>query len=206
MRKFVSYGPVNPNSDYYAPREALIERTLTHLVGGSELEGGHYITVWGPRQTGKTWLMQQILWRLHTEPAYQDFAAVKINLQTLKEEHDLAQVFQAITAKLGQALGLVLPPPETRRGFESLLAKEVLKQPLILILDEFDALEDSVMSGVVDAFRNIYLSRRDQLMTPPAQKDYLLHGLALIGVRAVLGSKISVDRSLTYSIVYMCPT
>ena len=54
MRRFSSYGPLRPNLHYYAPRDALLESAYTQLIGEIPDEGGHYITVWAPRQTGKT--------------------------------------------------------------------------------------------------------------------------------------------------------
>ena len=59
MRKFWSYGPVNTNLHYYVPRTELIERALVQLIGEDPNEGGHYITVWAPRQAGKTWVMRR---------------------------------------------------------------------------------------------------------------------------------------------------
>ncbi len=53
MRKFSSYGPVDTRLHYYAPRQALIERAYTQMVGEDPTLGGHYITVWGPRQTAR---------------------------------------------------------------------------------------------------------------------------------------------------------
>ncbi len=47
-RKFSSYGPVDTNLHYYAPRKELIEKTYVHLT---DEHIGHYITVWGSRQT-----------------------------------------------------------------------------------------------------------------------------------------------------------
>jgi len=54
----------------------------------------------------------------------------------------------------------------------------------------------------VGVLRNIYVRRYDQADRPTAERDYLLHGVALIGVRAVLGvenprgSPFNVQRSL----------
>jgi hypothetical protein len=65
-------------------------------------------------------------------------------------------------------------------------------KPLILLIDEFDSLPPSVVERLVTAFRKIYLAR----------ESYVLHGLALVGVRAVLGveskrgSPFNVQRSL----------
>jgi predicted AAA+ superfamily ATPase len=61
MRKFSSYGPVDADLHYYVPRQELIDRAYTQLVGEDPVEGGHYITVWAPRQRGKTWIMQQVV-------------------------------------------------------------------------------------------------------------------------------------------------
>lgn len=61
MRTFVSYGPVDVDAHYYAPRTALIDFAYHQLLGENPERGGHYVTVWAPRQTGKTWIMQQAL-------------------------------------------------------------------------------------------------------------------------------------------------
>ncbi|MCP4349120.1 MAG: hypothetical protein GY795_26870, partial [Desulfobacterales bacterium] len=57
MRHFHSYGPVDCRLHFCVERRELIEKCTEQLVGIPE-EGGHYFTMWGPRQTGKTWLMR----------------------------------------------------------------------------------------------------------------------------------------------------
>ena len=64
MRKFSSYGPVDTELHYYVPRKALIEQAVSLLVGENPNKGGHYTTVWAPRQRGKSWVMQQTLQRV----------------------------------------------------------------------------------------------------------------------------------------------
>ncbi len=71
MRRFSSHGPVNNKLNYYAPREELSIRACTQLLGEDPSEGGHYITVWAPRQTGKTWVMQQVMLRLKKDPRFE---------------------------------------------------------------------------------------------------------------------------------------
>ena len=61
MRKFFSYGPIDIDLHYYAPRNTLFDKAYTQLIGENPEKGGHYVTAWAPRQTGKTWLMQQIV-------------------------------------------------------------------------------------------------------------------------------------------------
>ncbi len=202
MRKFSSYGPLNTKLHYYAPRTGLIDQALTLLLGEQPDEGGHYITVWAPRQTGKTWVMQQVLFRLRNEPQYNKFDVLKINLEHLKMEQDVTGVVQAIAGEIIKGLGIENVTVNQVKELYHLFEKGLLKKPLILILDEFDALSQEAISGLVGVFRNIYNQRRDDVDKPTEGKAYLLHGVALIGVRAVLGvenvtgSPFNVQRSL----------
>ena len=59
MRTFFSYGPVDCEEHFCVPRKELIDRCVSQLVGNIE-KGGHYFTIWAPRQTGKTWLMREV--------------------------------------------------------------------------------------------------------------------------------------------------
>ncbi|MCP4136863.1 MAG: hypothetical protein GY754_38185, partial [bacterium] len=93
MRKFSSYGPVNKTLHYYVPREELINRAYTQLVGEIPEEGGHYITVWASRQAGKTWVMQQVIKKIKEYGAF-EFGI--ITMQSAKYEtkdEDVLDVF-----------------------------------------------------------------------------------------------------------------
>lgn len=199
MRTFSSYGPVNAKIHYYAPRTELLDYGYRQIVGSNPEEGGHYITVWAPRQTGKSWALREILFRLEKD---EKFDALKINLEVLKTETDIENVLAYIREDIERGLGTQVPARDTPKDFQNIFAKGVLKKPLILILDEFDALNEDVISAIVSIFRNIYTTIQDQSNRPTDQKDYLLHGVALIGVRSVLGvenvkgSPFNVQRSL----------
>ncbi len=103
---------------------------------------------------------------------------------------------------LTERLQLEMAPVQNPEQFYQVFKQGVLKKPLILILDEFDALLEQAISGIAGVFRNIYNQRRDEFNQPTEQKSYLLHGVALIGVRSVLGvenvtgSPFNVQRSL----------
>jgi hypothetical protein len=84
---------VDTDVHYYAPREELIEKAYTQLMGNNPQKGGHYITVWAPRQCGKTWVMQQILVQLQKNPR---FDVLKINLEHLKEVEDASAATVAL--------------------------------------------------------------------------------------------------------------
>ncbi len=199
MRKFSSYGPVDKDLHYYVPRQALVDFALHQLRGESPVKGGHYITVWAPRQRGKTWVMREVLWKLQEEPY---FDVVVLSLQDLSGIQDPVKVMQFISndllEKLGQPSFTIAAPKEFARVFH----REVLLKPLILILDEFDTLSEEAIAAIAGVFRNVYVSRQYQSGLPSDERDYLLHGVALIGVRSVLGienqrgSPFNVQRSL----------
>jgi len=169
------------------------------LLGDPLAEGGHYITVWAPRQAGKTWTMQQVLWRLQED---ERFDVLKINLEYLKRTTDVDRIVRVIAQEIIEGLGLEGIAVETLDEFYTVFKNGVLNKPLILILDEFDALKPEAISGLASVFRNVYNVRLDEGRTPTDEKSYLLHGLSLIGVRAVLGvesqtgSPFNVQRSM----------
>ena len=199
MRRFSSYGPPNKKLHYYVPRDAICAHALTQLKGEELDEGGHYITIWAPRQTGKSWIMQEVLFTLQQETP---FDVVYLPLQHLSNVTDINRVAQILGQKLREKLGLENLSINTLEEFDLLFKRTTLNKPLILILDEFDGLDESVIAGVVGFFRDIYHSRQNQLDKSTAEKDYLLHSLALIGVRTVLGienlksSPFNIQRSV----------
>ena len=199
MRKFSSYGPPNNKLHYYAPRETLITNAIMQLKGELPDEGGHYMTIWAPRQTGKTWIMREVFLKLQQET---QFDVVILGLQFLDGVTDVNRVAQLFARELMKKLNLDEIPVETLEDLSLLFERGTLSKPLILILDEFDALEHAAISRFVSVFRHIYTTRQSQVDKLTGEKDYLLHSLALIGVRAVLGvenrrgSPFNVQRSV----------
>jgi len=143
--------------------------------------------------------MREVYLLLKTESR---FDVVILSLQHLGTTTDAMLALQAISRYLDDKLSLEKVAVKTVDDFYRRFKKGVLIKPLILILDEFDALPENAISELVGVFRNIYISRQYQSDKPSADKDYLLHGVALIGVRAVLGvenvtgSPFNVQRSL----------
>ena len=184
MRRFSSYGPIDTDLHYYAPRTELIDHAVSQLLGERPEKGGHYITVWAPRQTGKSGTLKEALFRLREDKR---FDVLKINLEVLKTEEDIGEIFDYIEEKMVWKLDKEYTGAVSQKQFENLFKKGKLDKPLILILDEFDALSEDAISAIVGAFRNIYMVRQEQSDKPTEEKDYLLHSVALIGVRSVLG-------------------
>ena len=194
MRRFHSYGPVDCEEHFCVPRTGLIQECLDQLVGHPQ-KGGHYFTIWAPRQTGKTWLMRQVQQRVKND--YLDtFIVGSMSMQgvVLKDDDPPEAFFECVPRLFRDSLGVQVPQPGSWAEWTDLFSKHthVLDRPTILFFDEFDSLPIQVIDQLVTLFRDMYMSR----------SNYLLHGLALIGVRAVLGvgsergSPFNVQRSL----------
>jgi len=191
MRHFCSYGPVDCKAHFCVQRQALIAKGVELLIGNPE-KGGHYFTIWAPRQTGKTWLMRQLEQAI--EQQYPEkFTLLNFSLGGLRgmeEETHFPLAF-------GRLLKTELPShPEVNNwdDFRRLFSKNegLWDRPLILLIDEVDTLPLALIDLMVAQFRELYLNRQNNW----------LHGLALVGVRAVLGiesqrgSPFNIQRSL----------
>ena len=194
MRRFFSYGPVDCEEHFCVPRKELIDKCISQLVGKIE-KGGHYFTIWAPRQTGKTWLMRQV--KQEIENRYSDkFTLGMMSMQgvVLKDDEKTERFLDKVSDLILNAFDMEIESPANWEGFRLLFHKRkgIFKRPVILFIDEFDSLPSKVIDQLVTLFRDIYLNR----------ESYLLHGLALIGVRAVLGvesergSPFNIQRSL----------
>jgi len=194
MRKFNSYGPIDKRYHYFVDRKKLIENCTEQLVGIPE-KGGHYFTVWAPRQTGKTWIIQQSVHQI--KKIYNDtFVVGLISMQGFdqsKSNEPNALFFKRFQNVMNTTFDLNIKEIISWEQWLELFDKQrgLFKKPLILFIDEFDKLPNDIIDQAVSMFRDMYLSRN----------DYMLHGLALVGVRAVLGvdskkgSPFNVQRS-----------
>ncbi len=137
MRTFSSYGPIDTTLHYYAPRKELLDFGYRQLIGRNPEKGGHYITVWAPRQTGKTWAFNNIFAKIRTDKR---FDVVKVELEALKTEKKVSSVLSYIRDDIAYDLNKSIAKAETPEQFQKIFFKKSLDKPLILILDEFDAL------------------------------------------------------------------
>ena len=198
MRTFSSYGPLEKKAHFYAPRESLIQNAQRQLIGSDVEESGHYITVWAPRQCGKTWIMNEVYRRLLDNDR---FHVLKLELEYLKAEEGWNTIIEAIGETISEKTGLRVRKCSEAKDFQRLFRGDILGKPLVLILDEFDALNEEAIGQIVGVFRNVYNERRLD-PNPPDKKKFLLHGVALIGVPSVLGvenakgSPFNVQRSI----------
>jgi hypothetical protein len=198
MRKFSSCGPIDLDLNYYVPRQTLIDTTVRHLVGDDPKSGGHYLTLWGPPQCGKSWVMQQAMHQIRTDPRYSGFDVLTINLKHCKDESATDNIIHWLAKNMLESLTLTPLTVTSLSDFEAIFRQGVLQKPLILVLDDFSRLPTHVISNIVSVFRSIYNTRSEQPDKPSAAKSYLLHGLALVGIHSVVG--LDGGRSLPFNI------
>jgi len=180
MRTFHSYGPVDNEDHFCVDRKEMIERCTSQLVGKQE-KSGHYFTIWAPRQTGKTWLIRECVKEI--QKTYKDkYIVGDISMQAIaiEEKDDPTDIFfqrwqSVMSNEFNIDVGILDNWENWIKCFEK--STGLFNKPLILIIDEFDKLPNQLIDQIVSMFRDIYLSRN----------NYMLHGLALVGVRAVLG-------------------
>ena len=110
MRRFHSYGPVDGKHHFCVQRKELVEQCLAQLVGIPD-EGGHYFTIWAPRQTGKTWLMRQVKQEIAARYPNQ-FALFNFSLGSLRGLKDGEPPDRQPSSTMGGAD--VLGPNQTR--------------------------------------------------------------------------------------------
>ncbi len=198
MRHFHSYGPVSSKRHFCVARNNLIKQCTEQLVGDPQ-DGGHYFTIWAPRQTGKTWLMRQAEKEICLHYP-KNFDLYTFSLGSLRGE-DFDPVIHKGRRCLPWAFRDLIkdklpdkPEIATWQDFSKLFSKKegLWERPLILFIDEADTAPPDFLDLLAGQFRELYLDR----------KNNWLHGLALIGVRAVLGvesergSPFNIQRSL----------
>ncbi|QTA82407.1 AAA ATPase-like domain-containing protein [Desulfonema limicola] len=194
MRRFHSYGPVDCEEHFCIQRKELIDRCFKQLIGNPE-KGGHYFTIWSPRQCGKTWLMRQV--KKEIEKQYPEkFIIGMMSMQGLIMKNDDPDdvFFRHVPKLFRESFSLEPVKPQIWEDWTDLFSieKGLFAKPVILFIDEFDSLPPSIIDQLVTLFRDMYLK----------QESFNIHGLALIGVRAVLGvdslrgSLFNIQRSL----------
>jgi hypothetical protein len=198
MRRFHSYGPLDTESHYYTPREGLIEQAYNQLIGENPKSDGSYITVWAPRQTGKTWVMQKAIQKIKQSNQYACGIFTMERGKKIKTEKSILRLF---TEKMAEVFQVKFPKITEFNQIPRLFTRSFFQAPVILVIDEFDALKEEFISDFAAIFRDIFTSRTNEEDKPSQEKTYLLHGLALVGVRGVLGienprgSPFNVQRS-----------
>ena len=199
MRTFGTRGPVNPEQNY------VVQRTDEIADFINRVKDGRYIVIFAPRQSGKTTFFHRALDTLTDKeatyfPIQLDFEEYK-NLsptdfynyfyEDIREE--IEDVFQKRGLIPSEALIDFLESTRTQitdhvlmRRFFRNLARLLNGQRIVLIIDEFDGIPQTVVSDFLYSLRRIYISR-----TTP-QSPY---SLSIIGVKNI--RQLNYDRSIS---------
>jgi len=146
-------------------REALI------AIGLEKVRKGRYLTLFAPRQSGKTTYFQLLLEAVKEE----GFTPILISFEKLKTV--TRKVFYR---DLNHQLHQRLAKPQIKKTITNQVDlvdffEQSNNQSLVLVIDEFEGIPDSVLSEVMHAFRQMY-----------HQKQYhALHSLILVGVSTI---------------------
>ena len=205
MRCFGTYGRVRPEQHYVVPRTA---ETADFI---NRVKVGRYIVLFAPRQTGKTTFFRLALDALVTEdPSY---FPIQLDFQTMRNadpptfyEHlhymiyrHIEYVFQKRGGTPSEMLTQFLENTRLTdhismvKFFEnlaSLLDSDSHKQVqafkrVVLLIDEFDGIPQTVVSDFLYALRQIYLS--DELQCP--------YSVGIVGVKSI--RQLDYDRSVS---------
>jgi len=169
MREFNTTGPCDPTQHYTVMREALIAK------GAEKVRKGRFFTLFAPRQSGKTTYFQLLLEAIKEE----GFTPIWISFEDLKTEtrevfyQDLNnQVHQGLAEHQIKSETTIKNQIELRHFFEQI---QLQSKSLVLVIDEFEGIPDSVLSEMMHAFRKMYHRK----------KDHVLHSLILVGVSTI---------------------
>lgn len=201
MRYFNTHGPVNAAEHYVVARRALVEGLV------AQIEQGKYFTIYAPHQMGKTTLLRALDAELDAQP---DFLSIDLTFEAYESwsaadfwadfgeriSYHISTVLQskvqesaaAIQALLDEAL--IADSRTFLRFFRRLYAlAPTLK--LVLIVDEFDATPQEVLTPLLQTWRTMYLDKQ-----PP----HSLHSVVVIGIQNI--ARLNVGRSSPFNIAY----
>jgi len=202
MRYFNTHGPVNAQEHYVVSRRALVEQ-LT-----AQIEHGKFFTIYAPRQMGKTTLLNNLEAELRPRP---NFLPIVLSFE-LYESWSATQFWEDVFALIkGDLLAWVdasdyaaqseictlldavtTPDIQFFRQFFSNLYKLVPTLNVVLIIDEFDATPQDVLSPLLQTWRTMYLERQ--------RRPHSLHSVVLVGIQNI--ARLNFGRSSPFNIAY----
>jgi hypothetical protein len=192
-RFFNTTGPCNPDDHYILPPEARLVRAQLDRYIDSKL----YWVLHAPRQSGKTTFLQSWMRTINAEGrALACYVSVETGQGIADEERAIPGLCSAIRSFARDFLGQQFMPPISTEPASMMLsdtlhhwAALVAPQPLVVLFDEVDVLQDQAMISFLRQLRSGF-SKREVGVFPISivlvgmrdLRDYLVHskdGLAL---------------------------
>ena len=166
-RRFNTSGPCDPEKHYVLRREQLI------CKGKEQINDGRYFTIFAPRQSGKTTYFQLLINKIKD-----NFSPIYVSFEN-NQEYTKEEFYEDFSEQLSEELeqyGVSTKAFNGCRELEKLL-KKIKNQikPLIIFIDEFEGVPESVVNELMHTFRKIY--HRKQY--------YCLHSIVLVGVSTI---------------------
>ena len=181
MRSFGTRGRVYPDKHYVVPRTEEIKDFINRI------KKGRYIVLFAPRQTGKTTFFRFAVETLIVEES--NYFPIQLNFEEYKNLNnsdfynsfyeDLREEIKRVIQRRGEVLPnelaqlltntRIIDHVSMRHFFRQLntflnLYYE-MDQKVVLIIDEFDGIPQSVVSDFLHSLRYIYLSDEGTMST-----------------------------------------
>ncbi|KAF2956254.1 AAA-like domain-containing protein [Marinitoga sp. 38H-ov] len=174
MRRFCTSGPVDRKTCYYVERPELMKEALDHI------ENWRYFTVSAPRQSGKTTFLNDIVEKIKEKYlpifiSFESFGNIKIEEKFIKQFTKKIKNFFDFNMKIEfepKKIAAISDLDEYIMDINEKFGKEV-----ILMIDEFEILEEKLMNEFLHVIRDIYHSRQ----------GYKLRSVILISVGYLSG-------------------
>jgi hypothetical protein len=167
-RYFNTAGPVRADLHYLLPPLARLNADDLLLL----IEQQKYFVLHAPRQTGKTSALLELVQRLNAEGRYR---ALYVNFEIVQAaRHDLAQAAVTLSSeirlRIGDAFPELLPPGDAREDVHRYGPFGALNgllhawcsldhRPVVLVIDEIDALVGDTLIAVLRQLRAGYTQR-----------------------------------------------
>ena len=204
MRKFGTYGPVNSKEHYVVSRK---EELADYI---ERVKQGRYIVLFAPRQSGKTTFFKDALSTLTDEG--NAFFPIQLNFEDYKNRspdvfytdifedirEEIETVFEKRSLKLSPELVQFFDNTEItdhvalRRSFKQLPNLLISEKDssifprIVLNIDEFDGIPQTVVSDFLHSLRRIYLT--DSHARSP-------YSVSIVGVKSI--TQLNYDRSIS---------
>ena len=196
MRRFGTQGRVYPNKHYFVSRTDEIADFIDRI------KDGRYIVLFAPRQTGKTTFFRWALEALTTQdttyfPIQLDFQIVRNTVPATFYERlyclirrEIETVFQKRGEMLSASLTQFLEETNLTDEFSMItffqrLSSFLENKRVVIGIDEFDGIPQTVVSDFLYALRHIYLS--DEPRCP--------YSVGIVGVKSI--TQLNYDRSIS---------
>lgn len=184
QRYFNTTGPCFPEWHYMVP-------PLPRLKGVERLiDQGQYFVIHAPRQSGKTTYLYALMEKLNGEGRY---TALQVNIQSAASGRDAEDAMRIVAYSIFEHAGGALPVSEQPRdpreidwtkeyGLKSYLMSwaQAIPKPVVLFIDEVDALRDELFVALLRQLRSGFELRRHRFP----------YSISLIGLRDVRDYKI----------------